>query len=127
MFRSQANEHDQRRSVPLLGHSLPITLHLGRQFRWIESDHLLYLGRILGSKRGNRYAMIHGDMVEDRCWCSSCVGTGSTWEAVTGLERAVRMTTAPELKRSAQTGTVTLTQPEIPTSQGLLYLYIFLQ
>jgi hypothetical protein len=71
--------------------------------------------------------MIHGDMVEDICWCNSCVGTGSTWEVVTGLERAVRMTTAPELRRSAQTSTLTFTQPKIPTLQGLLYLYVYLQ
>ena len=69
--------------------------------------------------------MIHGDVVEDSR-CNSCVGTGSTWEAVTGLERAVRMTTAPELGRSAQTSTFTLTQPKISTSQAatvLVYLF----
>ena len=89
MFRSQANKHNWRRSLPL-----PLALAaydiLANNFGGLKVPACWALAESFGPKRGNRYAKTHEDMVEDRRWCNSCVARGTVrpgkrWPPCSGL------------------------------------------
>ena len=76
MFKSQAYKYNWKRSEPL-----PLALAaydiLADNFGGLRVAACWALAEFFGSKRGNRYAKTHGDMVEVRRWCNSCVARGT--------------------------------------------------